>query len=159
MYYFLATGPVPSFSLGGQMYRLAAGDTLELPKELAEQVLSEAFIYHKRLQLISNTQDGVDQSISSVTPDQEVGFSQPETSGAEGAEDDQASKSDGEDVVLPEELLDADIHWSKVKAYLLNLEESLPIDYDLVEAIRLKFTRFSAVQHEAGRILATRPSV
>lgn len=56
MYVFLAVAPC-SFSVGGKAYKLSAGSTFTISKELGEQLRANTFPYRKHVRLMSEIQE------------------------------------------------------------------------------------------------------
>lgn len=52
MYVFMAVAPC-SFNIGGKSYKLAAGSTFSIAKELGEQLRQPTFPFRKHLRLMS----------------------------------------------------------------------------------------------------------
>lgn len=60
------------------------------------------------------------------------------------------AETDESEIVIP---LEEDAHHSKVKAYVLDLEEETPVNLGKVKAVKARFPNYASVIAECNRIL------
>ena len=63
MYVFLAVAPC-SFSIGGEKYKLSAGSTFTISKELGAQLMANTFPYRKHLRLMSEMSEESESKVN-----------------------------------------------------------------------------------------------
>ncbi len=148
MYTLLVVAPC-SPRIKGKSRALFAGDILKLEDEVAQQLINGPL--------------GRKFKVQHVLEDVEVPVEEPviNTPAAEFAESKLLNDlvvdtvvQQEEDAVYKEIPLEDGAHWTKVRNYVLELEEKYPVDLDQIAAIKERFSEYKSVVKECDRILS-----
>jgi hypothetical protein len=124
----------------GELSAVYSGDVLTVEDEVAQKLISYypgAFHVH----LVTDQKPVKVKAEPTEDTKLVVGLQVDSAKLAETSED---------EVVLP---LESDAHHSKVKAYVLDLEEANPVDLARIKAVKTRFPNYASVVAECDRIL------
>ncbi|MGG6283682.1 hypothetical protein ACQ4M3_19045 [Leptolyngbya sp. AN03gr2] len=123
--------------INGTQYDFLGGQMIKMPAEDYEQLAEGP--YRSRLKHCYQEEQTLKVDVPSSAN------SELEPTDSEELEDDQDLSH-----LIP---FEENAHWQKVKNYVLDLEERIPIDFDLIRAVRDKFPNYASVVAECDRIL------
>lgn len=150
MYTLLVISPC-SPRIQGKTRYLLAGDILRLTIEQAQQLINGPL--GRKFKVTHIDEDSKPEVKSEPTPVQTTAVEFADGGVVNNLIAETVSNEESSD--YKEIPLEPNAHWSKVKNYVLELEEQYPVDLKLIAEIKARYPEYKAVVKECDRILET----